>query len=82
MTRPNLIHINPVECHHYSFMISLDKWNGNCNPSDDLSTQICFLGDKKVVNSKVFKMIKRINKVKILGKHISCGCKCKLDSTA
>ena len=67
MTRPNLIDINTVECHNYSFMISLDEWNGNCNAFDDLSTQICFLRGKKV---------------KILAKNISSGCKCKLDSTA
>ena len=39
--RPNLIDLNYVDFNYYSFMISLDKCNGNCNKAaDDLFAKI------------------------------------------
>ena len=50
MARRNLINLNPIELKQYLFMIILDKYNGNCNAVDDLSTKICFPSEKKYVN--------------------------------
>ena len=41
--RPTLIDLNPVEHKCYSLMISLDKFNGNCNV---LPPKICVLKNK------------------------------------
>ena len=35
----------------------------------------------KVINVKVFNMITYKNKAKTITKHITCNCKCKLNST-
>ena len=38
MTRSTLIDMSPIDFnYYYPFMISLDKYNGNCNVVDDLS---------------------------------------------
>ena len=42
IVRPILIDFNPFELTYYPLMISLDKCNGNCNSSNDLSIKICF----------------------------------------
>ena len=78
--RPNLLDLNLVELNYYQ-MISLDKCNESCNALDDLSTKICVPNETKDVNVKVFNIIKRIYEGKALIKHISCNCKCKLNST-
>ena len=39
-TRSALINLNPVELHHYFFMISLDKYHGNCNTLTKISGRI------------------------------------------
>ena len=39
-TRSALINLNPVELHHYFFMISLDKYHGNCNALTEISGRI------------------------------------------
>ena len=39
-TRSALINLNPVELHHYFFMISLDKYHGNCNTLTEISGRI------------------------------------------
>ena len=77
VARPTLIDLNHVELNHYSFMISLDKYNGTCNVVDDLSTKICFLTKAKGINVKIFNVITRINKAKTLVKHISYDFKCR-----
>ena len=38
MVRPTLIDLHLIELKYYLFMISLDKFNGNCNA---LSPKIC-----------------------------------------
>ena len=62
-------------------MTNLGKCNISCNVIDYLSTKICVLGEIKETYVKVFNMISRINETKTLVKHISCDCKCKLNST-
>ena len=81
MTRPTVINLNPVELNYYPFMINLDKCIGSCNAVDGLSTKIYSPSKTKDIDVKVFNMITRINEDKTLIKHISCGCKCKFNST-
>ena len=62
-------------------MNSLDKCIGSCNAVDDLFTKICVPNETKDVDAKVFNMIIKIHETKTLVKHISCDCRCRLDST-
>ena len=80
MTRPTF-DLNPIELNYYPSVVILDKCNWSFNFFDDLSTKLCVPSETKYVNGKVFNMITRINKVKILVKHISCDFKCKFSST-
>ena len=48
---------------------------------NDLSNKVYILSKTEALNLSVFNMIRGINKSKILAKHISCECKCKLDGT-
>ena len=48
---------------------------------NDLSNKVYILSKTEDLNLSVFNMIRGINKSKILAKHISCECKCKLDGT-
>ena len=79
--RPTLIDLNPVKFNYYPFRVSLDKCSGSCNAADDLSTILRIPGKTRDINIKVFNIIRSINGAKILIKHISCGCKCKFNTT-
>ena len=46
-----------------------------------LSPKICVTKETKAINVKAFNIIKNKNKDKLMVKHISCDCKCKLNST-
>ena len=61
-------------------MIILNKCNANCNVVDDFSTKICLPSETKDVNVKLFNLIKGLNEVKTMVKHVLCDCKCKFDS--
>ena len=74
MDSSTLIDLNPNALNYYRFMISLDKCNGTCNAADDLFTKICVPNKTKSVNTKASKMITRVNRAKILIKHILCHC--------
>ena len=41
MFRSALTDLNPTDLKYYPFMISLDKYSGNCNSVDEVSTKIC-----------------------------------------
>ena len=69
MVRPTLIDLNTVELKYYSFMIALDKCNGNCNV---LSPKICVPKKTKGINVKVFNMITNKHEAKRMTKHILC----------
>ena len=55
-----------VELIHYPFIISLDKYNRNCNTVGNVSTKICVTSRTKDINMKVFIMIVRINEARYL----------------
>ena len=61
-------------------MISSNRFNENHNTFDDLSGSFCVPNNAKDVNVKVFNMITKINGWRSLKKHVSCVCKCRLDS--
>ena len=78
MVRPTLIDFNPVEVRYYPFMISLDKCTGSCIV---VSPKICVLKEAKDVNIKAFNATAKKIEAITMRKHISCNCKCKLNST-
>ena len=59
-------------------MISLDKYNESGN---FLSPKIFLLQKTKNINVKVSNMIANKNEAKIIAKHISSDCKCRLINT-
>ena len=76
MVRTTLIDLNPVDLKYCPFMISLVKCSGSCNV---LSPKICVPKETKDINVKVFNMIPNKNEAKVMAKHISCDCKCKVN---
>ena len=70
MIRPTLLVLNPAEHNYYSFMNSLDKYNGSCNVVDDLCTNMYVPSETKYINVKVFNIIPRSNELKTLVKHV------------
>ena len=79
MVRPMLIGWNPDKLYYYPFVISLDRCDECCNAVKDSFRRICVPTVIEEINFKVFNVIKGINKLKILWKHISFECKCKFD---
>ena len=79
IARPTLIALNLVEVNYYSFIISLDEYNGSCNAFNDLSTKICVPIKTKDINVNV---ITRTNEIETFVKHIPCDCKYKFGSSA
>ena len=61
-------------------MVDLDRCVGTCNTLNDLSNKVCVPNKTKDLNLSVFSMITGIKESKTLTKHISCECKCKIDS--
>ena len=59
-------------------MISLDRCNESCNV---LSPKVCVPKETKDINVKAFNKIANKNEAKTMTKHISCDCKCNLNST-
>ena len=68
MARPNLIDLYSIEINFYLLMVSLDKFNGNCNAIDHLSRKICVSSETKGVYVKACKLITR----KYEGKTLIC----------
>ena len=54
---------------------------GSCNTLNDLSNKVCVPSKTKYLNLSVFNVMTRINKSKILSKHISYKRKCEFDGT-
>ena len=59
-------------------MISLDEWSGSWNA---LSPKIWVPTKTIYINVKTLNLITNKNVPKTRAKHISCGCKCKFNST-
>lgn len=60
-------------------MAHLNRCSGSSNSFHDLSSRTYVSNIEDDVNLNVFNMITRINKSKIISKHVSCNCKSKYD---
>ena len=78
MVRSTVIDTNPKELKYYPFMISLNEWTGSSNV---LSPKIYVPKEIKDINVKALNMITNKDEAKAMTEHISCDCKCKLNST-
>ena len=67
------------EFHYYPLSVKLDRYVGNCNTLIDLSNRVSIPTKTEGLNLSVFNKIANVNESKLLTKHISCECKCKLD---
>ena len=65
------------EFHYYPFVVKLDTCVGNFNTLNDFSNKVCVPNKIEDLNLCVFNMIRRINELKTLTRHISCECECK-----
>ena len=80
MVRPTLIGLNLDKLYYYPFIIGLDRCDECCNTVKDSFRRICVPTVIADINLKVFNVIRGINKLKILWKHISFECRCKWNS--
>ena len=51
---------------------------GSCNTLNDLFNRVCLPSKSDDLNLSPFNMITEINESKILARHKSCKCKCKM----
>ena len=83
--QPTLTNLHPneysQEFYYYSLPVKLDRCVGGCNTLNDLTTKVCIPNKIEDLNLSVFNMVKGINELKTLTKHISCEYKCKFDGT-
>ena len=47
MAGPTLLLLNPIELNYYPFMISLDRYSGNCKVVDNYLQKYVFLAKQK-----------------------------------
>ena len=80
---PNPINVHPneysQELHYYLFAFELDRFVGSCNSLNDLSNEVCVPNKIGHLNIHIFNMLRGMNELKMLTKHISYECKCKFD---
>ena len=83
MNTHTLIGLNPDEhnqrLRHYPFLVSLARWNRNCNTVHDPSRRIYVPHKIEDVNLNVFTMIARLNESKTLKKTYFMYRRCKCD---
>ena len=83
IAKPTLINLRPIEyiegLHYYVFAVNLDRFMRRFNTVNDLSNKVCLPNKTEDLDLSLCNMITRINESKILTRHISCKCKCKLD---
>ena len=58
------------EFHYYPFTVKLDKFVGSCNTLNDLSNKICVPNKTENLNLNMLNIIKGINELKTLVKHM------------
>ena len=63
-----------------NYAVNLGRCMGSCNTLNDLFNEVCVPNKTGNLNLSVFNMTAQINESKTLNEHISCKCKCKLDS--
>ena len=78
MVKTILLDLNPVELNDYSFRIILSKCSGSCNVWTSI---ISVPKETKYINVKAFNMITNRSQAETIAKYISCGCKCKFNTS-
>ena len=82
MTQLTLINLHPNEyiewLRYYTFAVNLDRYMGSCNTLNDLFNRVCVPNKTDDLNLSSFNMIAGINESKILTRHKSYKCKCKI----
>ena len=63
----------------YPFTVNLSTCSGSCNTIDDPYAWLCVPNEFKNINAKVFNSVSRVNEIRFLVQHESCGCKCRLN---
>ena len=63
----------------YSFIIKVNKCNGNCNDINNPYANICVPDIEKNLNIKVFNLMSRTNETRQIKWHESCKCICRLN---
>ena len=58
----------------------MSRCSGSCNTIEDPFSRICVCFRVEDMELKIFNVIKGINQSKAFAKHISCECRCELDS--
>ena len=79
--RSEMIDINSNEPKFYSYIIEVNKYNGNCNNINNPYSKLCVLDVVKNINVKVFNVMLRTNEARHIKWHETCKCKCKLDAS-
>ena len=80
ITQPTYINLNSNEnSHYYPLEVELDRCVESCHTLNDLSNKVCVPNKTQDLNLSVSNMIAGIIESKILTRHISWECKCKLD---
>ena len=65
----------------YPFSIRTSKCSGSCNNTNDLYAKMCVPDVVKNVNVKVFNLMSRTNKTRLIEWHEMWKCKCRLDAS-
>ena len=75
--RPKIVSVNSNDLLFYPYSIKVNKCSGSCNKINDPYPKLCIPDIVQNLNVKVFNLISMTNKTR----HITCKCKCRLDSS-
>ena len=79
-TRPEIVNVNSNNPIFYPFSIKISKCGGNCNNINNPYAKICVPDIIKNLNVKVFNLMSRTNKTRLIKCHEKCKRKCRLDA--
>ena len=78
--RPEIVNVNSDEPVFYPFSIKTSKCSGSCNNIHNPYEKLCVPDVVKNVNVKVFNLMSRTNKIRLIEWHETCKCICRLDA--
>ena len=64
----------------FYFSIKKNKCSGICNNINDPCAKMCVPDVVKNLNVKVFNLMSRTNKIRLIEWHETCKCICRLDA--
>ena len=79
MVRLTIIDLNLNDLHYHLFIISMNRFDGSRIAVEDTFGRICIPNKIEDMNLKVFSMVKWINELKALVKHIFYECRFEFD---